>query len=132
MDPITLIVTALVQGAAKAATDEVPDPYEDLQELLRRRFAGKPAAEMVLNEHASDTQTYEALLRVVLEEAGLADDPKVLGLARQLLKQLGVPDAAPGIKIGQGASGIIGQTGINATIVGDTCLGPDLPGDTTN
>ena len=44
MDPITLIVTALVQGAAKAATDVVPDAYKGMRELLRKRFAGKPAA----------------------------------------------------------------------------------------
>ena len=55
MDPITLIVTALVQGAAKAATDVAPDAYKALRQLLRQRFAGKPAAEMVLEEHAADT-----------------------------------------------------------------------------
>lgn len=115
MDPITLIVTALVQGAAKAATDVVPDAYKGLRDLLRKRFAGKPAAEMVLEEHASDPQTYEAPLRKQLEQAALAQDPEVLALARQLLEQLG----APSIEIGRGSKGIIGQTVSNATIVGD-------------
>ena len=32
MDSTTLIVTALVQGAAKAATDVVPDAYKGLRE----------------------------------------------------------------------------------------------------
>ena len=118
MDPISLIVTALVQGAAKAATDVVPDAYKGLRELVRERFAGKPAAEMVLEEHASDPQTYEAPLRKQLEQAALAEDPEVLALARQLLEQLGAP-AAPSIEIGRGAKGIIGQTVSNATIVGD-------------
>ena len=119
MDPITLIVTALVQGAAKAATEVAPDAYKGLRELLRKRFAGKPAAEMVLEEHASNPQTYEAPLRKQLEEAVLAEDPEVLALARQLLEQLGAPSATPGIEIGRGAKGIIGQTVNNATIVGD-------------
>ena len=118
MDPITLIVTALVQGAAKAATDVVPDAYKGLRELLRKRFAGKPAAELVLEEHASDPQTYEAPLRKQLEQAALAEDAEVLTMARQLLAQLGAP-AAPAIDIGRGAKGIIGQTVTNATIVGD-------------
>lgn len=118
MDPITLIVTALVQGAAKAATDMVPDAYKGLRELLRQRFAGKPAAEKVLEEHAADPQTYEAPLRKQLEQSALAEDPEVLALARQLLEQLGAP-ADPAIEIGRGSKGIIGQTVTNATIVGD-------------
>ena len=107
-----------MQGAAKAATDVVPDAYKGLRELLRKRFAGKPAAELVLEEHASDPQTYEAPLRKQLEQAALAEDAEVLTMARQLLAQLGAP-AAPAIDIGRGAKGIIGQTVTNATIVGD-------------
>jgi hypothetical protein len=119
LDPITLIVTALAQGAAKAATDVVPDAYKGFRELLRKRFVGKPAAEMVLEEHASDPQTYEAPLRKQLEQAALAEDSEVLALALQLLEQLGAPTAAPAIEIGRGAKGIIGQTVSKATIVGD-------------
>ena len=119
MDPISLIVTALVQGAAKAAADVVPDAYTGLRELLRKRFAGKPAAELVLEEHAADPQTYEAPLRKQLEQAAVAEDAEVLALARQLLEQLGAAAAAPAIEIGRGAKGIIGQTVTNATIVGD-------------
>lgn len=115
MDPIALIVAALVQGAAKAASGVVPDAYKGLRELVRQRFAGKPAAEMVLEEHASDPPTYEAPLRKHLEQANLAEDPEVLALARQLLEQLGTP----AIEIGRGAKGIVCQTVINATIVGD-------------
>jgi hypothetical protein len=119
MDPTTLIVTALVQGAAKAATDVVPDAYKGLRELLQKRFAGKPTAEMVLQEHASDPVTYQAPLRKQLEQAALADDPEVLALARQLLEQLGASATVPVIEIGHGAKGIIGQTVSNSTIVGD-------------
>ena len=66
MDPITLIVTALVQGAAKAATDLVPDAHKGLREVLQKRFAGKPDAEMVLREHAADPETYQGRLKVSL------------------------------------------------------------------
>ena len=100
MDPISLIITALVQGAAKAATEVVPDAYHGLQQLLGQRFAGNPTAEMVLEEYTAHPQTDEAPLRHQLE-------------------QLGVSVAAPSIEIGRGAKGIIGQTVINATITGD-------------
>jgi hypothetical protein len=119
MDPISLIVMALAQGAAKAATDVVPDAYRGLRELLQKRFAGKPSAEMVLQEHAVDPDTYDAPLRKQLQQAELADDPQVLALARNLLKQLGTTDFSPTLEIGHGAKGIIGQTVSGATIVGD-------------
>ena len=119
MDEITLIMTALVQGAAKAATDVVPDAYKALRDLLRKRFADKPAAEIVLEKHASDPQTYEAPLRKQLEQTALAVDFEVLTLARQLLEQLETPVAAPGIEIGRGAKGIIGREVNNATFVGE-------------
>ena len=119
MDPISLIITALVQGAAKAATEVVPDAYHGLRQLLGQRFAGNPTAEMVLEEYTAHPQTDEAPLRHQLEQAALAEDAEVLALARQLLEQLGVSAAAPSIEIGRGAKGIIGQTVINATITGD-------------
>jgi hypothetical protein len=110
MDPLTLILTALAQGAAKAATDVVPDVYKSLRELLKQRFAGKPTAELMLQEHAADPATYEAPLRKQLEQAALADDPIVLALARELLDRLGSTPAAPTIEIGRSAKGNIGQT----------------------
>ena len=44
MDSTTLIVTALVQGAAKAATDVEPDAYKGLRERIGRssRNSSKP------------------------------------------------------------------------------------------
>jgi hypothetical protein len=123
MDPTTLILTALAQGTAKAATDVVPDAYKALRELLNKRFAGKPAAEMVLHEHAADPVTYEAPMRKQLELAVLSKDPEVLALARQLLEQVATTTttttATPVIEIGRGARGIIGQNISGATIVGD-------------
>lgn len=119
MDPTTIILTALAQGAAKAATDVVPDAYKALRELLKKRFAGKPAAEMVLQEHAADPATYEAPMRKQLELAVLSKDPEVLALACRLLEQMATTSATPVVEIGRGARGIIGQNISGATIVGD-------------
>jgi hypothetical protein len=51
MDPITLIVTALVAGAALGAQDTmsamVKDAYTGLKNLVSKRLGGGPGAELV-------------------------------------------------------------------------------------
>jgi hypothetical protein len=119
MDPITVILAALVTGAAKAAGDAVPDVYDGLKALIQKKLAGKPVAEAMLEEHEKDPETYAAPLKKNLVEAGVDKDEEILRAAQELLKQL-EPQAAPGsITIGQGAKGIIGQTVTGATITGN-------------
>ncbi len=113
-----LILQALAQGAAKAALDVVPDAYMGLRELLRRRLAGQTTAELVLHEHAKDPAAHAAALAHQLKLASLVDDPEVLALSQELLRELGSAPAAT-IEIGRNAKGIIGQTVSGATIVGD-------------
>lgn len=120
MDPITLILTALVAGTTKAAGDAVPDAYEGLKALIQKKFAGKPVAEAMLDEHEKDPETYAAPLKKNLVEAGIDKDAEILKAAQTLLKQLEPEAVAPGtMSIGQGAKGIIGQTVTNATITGN-------------
>ena len=120
MDPITLILTALVAGTAKAAGDAVPDAYKGLKALIQKKFAGKPVAEAMLDEHEKDPETYAAPLKKNLLEAGIDQDEEILKAAQALLEQLKPEAAAPGtINIGQGAKGIIGQTVTGATITGN-------------
>jgi hypothetical protein len=117
-DNTALILSALAQGAARAALDVVPDAYAGLRELLRKRLAGQPTAELVLHEHAKDPAPHAAALAHQLKIAALVDDPEVLALTHELLVQLG-STLSPTIEIGRGAKGIIGQTVSGATIVGD-------------
>ena len=119
MDPITLILTALVAGTAKAAGDAVPDAYKGLKALIQKKIAGKPVAEAMLDEHEKDPETYAAPLKKNLVEAGVDRDEEILKAAQALLEQL-KPEAASGtINIGQGAKGIIGQMVTGATITGN-------------
>ena len=119
MDPITLILTALVAGTAKAAGDAVPDAYKGLKALIQKKIAGKPVAEAMLDEHEKDPETYAAPLKKNLVEAGVDQDEEILKAAQALLEQL-KPEAASGtINIGQGAKGIIGQMVTGATITGN-------------
>ena len=120
MDPITVILTALVAGTAKAAGDAVPDAYKGLKAMIQKKIAGKPVAEAMLDEHEKDPKTYEAPLKKNLVEAGVDQDEEILKAAEELLKQLKPQEAAQGtVNIGQGAKGIIGQTVTGATITGD-------------
>lgn len=120
MDSITLILTALVTATAKAAGDAVPDVYKGLKALIQKKIAGKPVAEMMLDEHEKDPENYAAPLKKNLVEAGVDKDEEILKAAQELLKQLKPQDVAPGaIKIGEGAKGIIGQNVTDATITGN-------------
>ena len=96
MEPISLIIAALVAGATKAASDVVPDTYNALKDLIKRKFAGDPKAEMVLEEHETDPETYEAPLKKKLAEAGMDKDEEIIKAAQELLKQLKPEESASG------------------------------------
>jgi hypothetical protein len=74
MDPITLIVTALAAGAAlgvkDAASTAVKDGYNGLKALVKKRFAGRPDAELVLARYETAPDTWQAPLTAELEQAG--------------------------------------------------------------
>ena len=72
MDPITLIVTALVAGAALGAQDTVSamvkDAYAGLKALVKKRLGGGPGAELVLARHEQAPETGQAPLMAELAE----------------------------------------------------------------
>ena len=74
MDPITLIVTALAAGAALGLTETasaaVKDAYASLNALVRKRFTGRPEAELVLTKHETAPEVWRAPLTAELGEAG--------------------------------------------------------------
>ncbi|MBE9197583.1 MULTISPECIES: hypothetical protein [unclassified Nodularia (in: cyanobacteria)] len=96
MEPITLIITALVAGAAKAAGDAAPDVYNGLKALIKRKFESEPKAQMVLEEHEKDPETYEAPLKKKLAEAGADQDEEIIKAAQELLKQVEPEESASG------------------------------------
>ncbi len=96
MEPTSLIIAALVAGATKAAGDIAPDLYNGLKALIKRKFAGEPKAEMVLEEHEKDPETYEAPLKKKLQEAGADKDEEIIKKAQELLKQLEPEESASG------------------------------------
>ena len=112
MDPISLIIAALVAGTTKAASDVVPDAYYALKALIKRKFTGEPKAEIILEEHEKDPETYEAPMKKKLTEAGADKDPEIVTAAQELLKQLRPEDSAGGkfnLKVTGDIKGIVGD-----------------------
>lgn len=112
MDPISLIVAALVAGATAGAedfaTDTIKDAYTGLKELIKRRFkksvggdavAGDDgsspstgavvAAEAVLEAHESAPETWEKRMREALERSGADHDDEILTAAQTVLDATG-------------------------------------------
>ncbi len=91
MDPISLIITALVAGATAASKDiagqAVKDAYKGLKDLIKDKFKSEPKAQMVLEEHETDPETYAAPLKKKLAETGADKDEAIIKAAQELLKQ---------------------------------------------
>ncbi|MGH3934182.1 MAG: hypothetical protein ACRDS1_04255 [Pseudonocardiaceae bacterium] len=89
MDPISLIVAALAAGAAAGVTDTastaVKDAYTGLRELVRRRLAGRAAAEVALAEHESAPEIWRAPLVAELDSAGAATDEAMVAAAQRVM-----------------------------------------------
>ena len=92
MDAVTavaLIETALVTGAAASAQDTasqaIKDAYAGLKALVLRRFANKPTAQVILEEHGTDPQTYEKPLKKQLLEAHAEADAELVAAAERVM-----------------------------------------------
>ncbi|MFN9621261.1 MAG: hypothetical protein ACK587_00260 [Cyanobacteriota bacterium] len=124
MDPLSVIIAALVAGAAAAAKDTagaaIKDGYQGLKGLIQKKLTGSVAATVVLEEHEKDPDTYGAPLRKKLAEAAADQDAAILQAARALLEQAGAP-SAPGPVINQTISNVK-YAATSAT--GDASIGP--------
>lgn len=96
MEPTSLIIAALVAGATKAAGDIAPDVYNGLKTLIMRKFAGDSTAEMVLEEHKKDPETFDVPLKKKLADTGANKDNEIIEKAQELLKQLEPKESASG------------------------------------
>ena len=117
MDPLTLIVTALVAGATAAAKETagnaIKDAYKGLKALIQKRFAGKPAAEVALTEHEKEPEVWSAPLKKALNEVDATNDTKILDAAQELLRQAD-PDGAA-----RGKYNVQFQGPVQGAVVGD-------------
>ncbi|GAA1640638.1 RIP homotypic interaction motif-containing protein [Actinoplanes couchii] len=98
MEPVTLIVralTAVAHGNSGTA----------LRAAVAERFAGTPAATLVLAEHQNDPDTWAKPLAKHLRQLGADTDPHIVALARALQPEgkydVRITDAK-GVQIGDG------------------------------
>jgi hypothetical protein len=114
MDPVTVIVTALASGAAAAAqetaTAAIKDAYQGLRALIQRKFAGQPAADLALTQHADKPEVWEAPLKEVLTDVAADRDDAIITAAQALLTLTNPPEAASGtyhLNIAGNAQGVV-------------------------
>ena len=92
MDPVSLVLNALTSGAAQgiagSVSDAVQSAYGKLKELITAKFAGNKSAELALEEHAADPETWHAPLSKALTTSGAAVDEVILQVAQELMALL--------------------------------------------
>ncbi len=104
MEPISLILAALVAGATTGALDALKDDakekakaaYAKLRGLVGKRVAGNPAAEMALTQYEANPKVWEAPLSDELTKAGAAQDTELVAVAKQLMELLDQSGARSG------------------------------------
>ena len=78
VDPVSLVEVALTAGAAAGVKDvasvAVTDAYAGLKAKVKQRFAGRPAAELVLAEHEADPRAWKGPLAAELATTGVDDE----------------------------------------------------------
>lgn len=100
MDPVTLILTALVAGAAvgmkDTASSAIKDAYNGLKGLVKRKLAGRPGGELVLDRYEQDPQVWDKPLTQELATAGAGDDPELVSAAQALMQLVDAAGSAAG------------------------------------
>jgi hypothetical protein len=98
MDPVSLILAALVAGAAKAAEGVAQDAYDGLKTLIKRKFESqnKSDSSVLLDKYEQKPEKTKPLLEDELTEAGIDKDEEVIKLAQQIMAQLNPQAAAEG------------------------------------
>jgi hypothetical protein len=113
MDPVTLIVAALVAGATAGvgdvATQAITDAYGGLKSMVKAAFKRKGDEEgaALVEQHASDPDAVTEPLKEKLRVQEIAQDPQIIEAARALLRDADAAGFQAGkydvqIKSGQG------------------------------
>jgi hypothetical protein len=100
MDPISLLMTALVSGATasikETASQAIKDTYNELKTLIHSKLAGKPVAEMALAQYETKPDVWKAPLQDSLKDAGIAQDTAIIEVAQKLMSLVQPQQAAQG------------------------------------
>ncbi|MGF1508392.1 MAG: hypothetical protein ACFB9M_02695 [Myxococcota bacterium] len=101
MDPVSVIVSAVVAGAAAAlestADNVIKDAYEGLKGLIKKKFS-KVDVEQI--ETAPESPARKALLQEEVKQVAMAEDAEVVEAAKALLEKLNTSNQEALQKIG--------------------------------
>jgi hypothetical protein len=125
MEPMAIILTALVAGATAAAKDTagtaVRDAYNGLKHLLKKKFEGDPLAQAVVDAKPEDIDKAEGLLKTKITEFSVEKDTEILRAAKTLIDTLNsesvIQGGSPYVTVGGNFQGILGNVN---TEEGDT------------
>lgn len=122
MDPLSLILQALLSGAISASSGVAQDAYNALKSLIKEKLAHKGQADSsyLLEKYAEKPDQVRGLLKDELAASSIDKDPQIIELATELLKQLkesGLSDASFTVNVEGGTvqglvqqnSGVINQ-----------------------
>ncbi|MFB7654930.1 MULTISPECIES: hypothetical protein [unclassified Streptomyces] len=89
MDPISLILGALLAGVSKGsgevASSAVMDAYTGFRESLKRRLTGRGSAQAAVEEYTADPDTWRPALEAYLQQADIQRDEALLAAAAAVL-----------------------------------------------
>ena len=134
MEPVTLIVTALVAGATAVANEvggqALKDAYTGLKTLVVDRYKGAKSV-VELAENNPDSADMAQAAEAVLTDAGAADDQDLITQAEQVNEELATQEKAnPGSTIitvsGSGAVAVNRSTAAGA---GGIAIGGSVKGN---
>lgn len=139
MDPITIIVTALIAGVAAGTTSvaeqTVKDAYAGLKDLIRRRFGDRGDLALAVDqvERKPDSSARQEVLKEELASAGAGQDAEVLQAAKDLLalvqpsvdsSQTATADRGSAAATGRGAAAVgNGNIQVTGDIQGGVTIG---------
>lgn len=85
MDPVSMILTALV---TTAASDVAHDACSSLKDLIKQRFEkqGKAEAGYVLEKHQEKPEAWQEPLKEELIQSGADGDEEILQAAKKILE----------------------------------------------
>ncbi len=137
MDPVTLIVTALVTGAAAAAKDvsvqAVKEGYAELKALIVSRFGHKAdvANAVAQVEQKPDSESRQGVLREELQTAGADKDDELLQQVKlflQVLEKNGIQTGLSYTATSIGSGAIAQGQGAVAAGAGGVAVGGNVEG----
>lgn len=120
MEPISLILAALVAGATAASQDVagnvIKDSYQGLKSLIQRKFKKEDAlGKAMVEAKPEEIKQTEGLLKNKMAEAGVDKDEEIVKLAIKILETLqkedkeGLATGKYGIKVQGDIKGIVGD-----------------------